>query len=429
VQDYQPLAEQARRLKDLLAKQARRAFVLELTGTPKAGKTSTIRLLETFFKTCGWRVHVVKERAAECPIPMKGHFFFNTWTTCTMMSEVLETADREHDLLIVDRGFFDALVWLELQRSRHQVDETEARIFEEFVTLERWRKLVDLTIVLSVSPSTAIEREAHDRMLPRRGSLMNVSSLLSFNSALDLARARYGKHFKLLEASSEAGDAKDVAANVIATVIAQIEPWVDAEVAVVPRSTIEKLTSNSVAVRYPSGWAELEASVQYISRSSAERDPSVVQLVANGVPTRDGGVFVFDRGSDPKRAGEYGQHAVLRGAHIESKARPLVNAARETVVSRFREDLHLNFEFEPEPLGFVWLPDGAPRLAQHAGLVFRVRIDDEAVAQSLEEKEFKTSGRGHPMTSSFATLEGLDQVQLEPWSGKVHSENWLKSPQ
>lgn len=92
--DYEPLAEQARRLKGLLATQARRAFVLELTGTPKAGKTSTIRLLETFFKTCGWRVHVVKERAAECPIPMKGHFFFNTWTTCTMMAEVLEASWR-----------------------------------------------------------------------------------------------------------------------------------------------------------------------------------------------------------------------------------------------------------------------------------------------------------------------------------------------
>lgn len=429
MQDYEPLAERARRLKDLLAKQARRAFVLELTGTPKAGKTSTIRLLETFFKTCGWRVHVVKERAAECPIAMKGHFFFNTWTTCTMMAEVLETADREYDLVIVDRGFFDALLWLELQRARHQVDESEARIFEEFVTLERWRKLVDLTLVLSVSPATAIERETHDRILPRRGSLMNESSLLSFNEALDRATARHGNHFKLLEASSEAGDAKDVAAQVIGTVLEQIEPWVDTHVAVIPRATIENLTRDSTALRYPSGWAELEAAVRFIPRSSAERDPDVVQLVANGVPTRDGGVFVFDRRSDPKRVGEYGQHAVLRGAHIEATSRSLVDAAKETVVSRFREGLHLNFEFEPEPLGFVWIPDGGARLAQHAGLVFRVRIDDETVAQSLEEKEFKTNGRGHPMTSSFATLDALDEVQLEPWSDKVRSENWLKTPQ
>lgn len=428
MQDYQALADEARRLKNLVDNQARRAFVLELTGTPKAGKTSTIRLLETFFKTCGWRVHVVKERAAECPIPMKGHFFFNTWTTCTMMAEVLETADREYDLVIVDRGFFDALIWLELQRSRQQVDTLEASIFEDFVTLERWRRLVDLTIVLSVAPAVAIEREGHDRLLPRRASLMNESSLRSFNEALERATARHGAKFKLCTASSEGAAAKNVAANVIASVIEHIKPWVDPEVAVVPRTALEGLAGESGAVRYPAGWAELEASVEYRPRSSAESDSTVVQLVAQGVPTRDGGVFVFDRSSDPKRVGEYGQHAILRGAHIENRSRPLAKAARETVALRFREELHLNFDFDLEPLGFVWLREGGPRVTQHAGLVFRARINDEAVARSLEEKEFKTSGRGHPATSSFVTLAALAEVQLEPWSGKVFAENWL-SPQ
>jgi hypothetical protein len=258
---------------------------------------------------------------------------------------------------------------------------------------------------------------------------MNESSLQSFNDALELARARHGSQFKLSDASSERIGAKDVAANVITTVIEHIRPWVDPEVAVVPRSTLERLVGDSGAVRYPVGWAELEASVEYRPRSSAESDPEVVQLVAQGVPTRDGGVFVFDRSSDPKRVGEYGQHAILRGAHIASRSRPLAEAARETVASRFREDLHLNFDFELEALGFVWLREGSPRVTQHAGLVFRVRIDDEAVARSLEEKEFKTSGRGHPATSSFVTLAALAEVQLEPWSGKVFAENWLSLPQ
>jgi hypothetical protein len=373
-------------------------------------------------------VHVVKERAAECPIPMKGHFFFNTWTTCTMMAEVLETADREYDLVIVDRGFFDALIWLELQRSRQQVDETEAHIFENFVTLRRWCKLIDLTIVLSVAPGVAIVREGHDRLLPRRASLMNESALRSFNEALERATARHGAKFKLSAASSEGAAAKDVAAKVIATVIEHIHPWVDPEVAVVPRVTLDTLTGDSGAVPYPLGWPELEAAMEYRPRSLAEDDSEVVQLVAQAVPTRDGGVFVFDRSSDPKRVGEYGQHAILRGAHIEKSSRPLVEAAAETVATRFREDLHLNFDFELEALGFVWLREGGPRVTQHAGLVFRARIDDEAVARSLEEKEFKTSGRGHPATSSFVTLEALAKVRLEPWSGKVFAEHWLNPP-
>lgn len=104
----------AKSLLPVLHKQARRAFVLELTGTPKAGKTTSVNTLRSFFKECGYRVHLLNERAADCPLPMKGHFFFNAWTTATMLSEVLETYDTDVDLLILDRGFFDALIWLQL---------------------------------------------------------------------------------------------------------------------------------------------------------------------------------------------------------------------------------------------------------------------------------------------------------------------------
>src|SRR5262249_12483763 len=139
---YEELAANGRRVRDLLERQARKRYVLEITGTPKAGKTSTIALVESFFKACGWRGHVIRERAAECPIPMKGHFFFNTWTTCTMLAEVIDAVDRKFDLVILDRGFFDALVWLELQLGRRQVTPEEAKVFEQFVLLERWRQLV-----------------------------------------------------------------------------------------------------------------------------------------------------------------------------------------------------------------------------------------------------------------------------------------------
>lgn len=91
--------------------------MLELTGTPKAGKTSTLNMLEGFFKAAGFRVSVLRERAAECPLLMKGHFFFNAWTTATMLAEVLESVESDADLLFLDRGFLDALIWLDLQHA------------------------------------------------------------------------------------------------------------------------------------------------------------------------------------------------------------------------------------------------------------------------------------------------------------------------
>lgn len=82
------LLERASEFLDILRSQARRAFVLELTGTPKAGKSTSVVTLQTFFKQAGYQVHLLRERAADCPLPMKGHFFsmHGRWRGCWLRS-------------------------------------------------------------------------------------------------------------------------------------------------------------------------------------------------------------------------------------------------------------------------------------------------------------------------------------------------------
>jgi predicted NUDIX family phosphoesterase/thymidylate kinase len=428
--EYRELEERARAVGGLLRDQARRAFVLEITGTPKAGKTSTIQLVESFFKAAGWRVEVLRERAGLCPIPMKGHFFFNTWTTCTMLAGVLEQADRKLDLLILDRGFFDALIWLELQRERGQVTAEEAEVFAEFVLLERWRQLVDLTVVVTVPAEIALEREQIDRMVPRRGSVMNQNSLEAFNAALEEAREKYGQHFNIEPQPSDERTRKQVAAELVEMLLPKIEAWADPPIAVLPRPAVERAFGGKKALSWPApkAWDAFERDVKMVPRSTAEKDDSLVQIVAGGVVTHERGVFVFDRKEDEKRLGEYERHTIWRGAHVDhgSGDPPLLDVARDSLVVRLRTDLHLNFEIDPKPLGIVWVPD-RPRSAQHLGLIFEVHIEDEAVADSLEDKEFKT-GRGHPARSSFVSLDEIGglNLDLESWSKAVLEATWLR---
>jgi len=56
-----------------------RAFVVEFAGTPKSGKSTAVEAVRHFLSRHQFRVHVLSERAALCPIPMKGHLFFKTW--------------------------------------------------------------------------------------------------------------------------------------------------------------------------------------------------------------------------------------------------------------------------------------------------------------------------------------------------------------
>jgi len=70
--NVQELEARAKKLRELVRKQARRAFVVEFAGTPKAGKSTSVATIKQFFEQCGFRVHLLKERAADCPLPMKG---------------------------------------------------------------------------------------------------------------------------------------------------------------------------------------------------------------------------------------------------------------------------------------------------------------------------------------------------------------------
>ena len=110
------------------------------------------------------------ERASVCPIPMKGHLFFNTWCASTMLAELLANVETETDIIIVDRGLFDALVWLTLQRQRGELTGDEAQIIENFLLLERWRTLIDLAVLMKVTPDEAIKRELAPRISAKLGA-------------------------------------------------------------------------------------------------------------------------------------------------------------------------------------------------------------------------------------------------------------------
>src|SRR6266705_538189 len=114
---------------------ARRPIVLEFAGVPKAGKTSTIGALQAFLKRCGFRVEVVVERASVCPIRDKRHFNFNVWTACTTLSQLLEKTQlpgrpEDPDLLIIDRGLFDAICWLRMMKRLSRIRDQDLTVIE-----------------------------------------------------------------------------------------------------------------------------------------------------------------------------------------------------------------------------------------------------------------------------------------------------------
>lgn len=420
------LADQAREILPIMQNQARRALVLELTGTPKAGKTTSVSTLKSFLKECGFKVYLLKERAADCPLPMKGHFFFNAWTTMTMMAEVLATVDTDVDIVILDRGFFDALVWLELQDKRGQVTADEKKAFSDFVMLKRWRSLVDVTVVMKVTPEVALVRENQGLIVPRTGSIMNTSALEEFNKALTTVQDRYHGSFNILNFDSSVTGVVKANMALVAELLPRFREWADRKILVVPRETVVALFGKSAVfdeAKAAQVWTQLRDAARVMLRSEAENNDDVVQLIACGVHTNKDGVFVFKRSADDNKRNRYGERMVWKGCHLECSTPPSIDQVKDALVARIHNDLHLAIELNPKMRGMVWEEEPEPK---HLGIVFQVNIESDDVVTSMREKEFRKSGRQHTLIGTFQKPEDLlsreNDLNLEPWSAKIVRE-------
>ena len=112
------LADNARSLLGSLGSRSaveRRPIFMEFAGTPKSGKSTCIDTINHFFRRVGYKVLAPTEGVSKrTPYYLKENLVaFNAWSAAYALTHILEGrygAD-EYNLVIMDRGLFDALAW------------------------------------------------------------------------------------------------------------------------------------------------------------------------------------------------------------------------------------------------------------------------------------------------------------------------------
>lgn len=418
--------EQATMLHSLL-RYATRAFVIEFAGTPKSGKSTSVEATRHFFVRHGFRVHVLSERASLCPIPMKGHLFFNTWCATSMLAELLANIETETDIVIVDRGLFDALAWMTLQSQRGELTADEVNTIESFLLLERWRTLVDLVVAMNVTPEEAISRENSQRVSPKPGSIMNVEVLGAIADSVHIAADRYAPLFGGILVHDTTGQ-QVRASNVrlVGQVLERLEAFVNPDVLVVPRATIEALPLSDGGFF---GEEALDAALdcvsthgRFVPRAEAEVAPGLVQIIPCGVLSHEGGVFLFQRKENDPKYHLYGNSSIWQGCHVtQTGEEDACLLLERNLLDRVSRSLYLSRRFPIRGLGYCWDRDD-PQSSRHFGVVYEIQIDNALAAADLKKKEFRKQ-RGHGYYGRFDDWEalrvGTANLNLESWSRAI----------
>lgn len=151
-------------------------FIVELTGTPEAGKTTTVDIIYKQLIDLGYKVRIYPESAALVPkfIP-KGSKEFKLWIDADTFRYLIEAPLlTDYDIVIFDRGAYDRIFWIYLDAIEN---------FKLSLDLAPFGRLAkdyppDLLITLFVSDEGSINRKGGEGRIVTREFIRNYNTLL-----------------------------------------------------------------------------------------------------------------------------------------------------------------------------------------------------------------------------------------------------------
>lgn len=432
--DYSPSNESIKRLSNLATdlqsklEEMKRPLVIEFAGTPKAGKTTCVNAIAKFFRRNQIPLHLVTERASLCPIRNKHHVYFNAWTGATSLAQLLESLELRSNIIMLDRGIFDTLVWMDFLRTWHSLSPNELKIIEDFFLLEPWSSRIDIVVALSVDPQVAMKREFFNQITDLPGSIMNIETLQNYNKSLKYALQRFHDKYHLIDIDTTNKSAEEGVTLIADQVLSAAYQLIDEDVAVVSRDYIVQYEFEGSIIKRADQMVKfldgLEKNIVWMKRTAAEQDLSLVQIIPVAVIRRNNEILVHNiRGEKHGRLNT--RNSIWAGGHIRISDK--INAERYFSKNIFHGCL--SRELDEELKIRLWINDLAsipwmvvwdtsvPRSAQHLGLFYEYRLSEKTPREVLHLREFYES-KSKSLFTHFRPIDSdLAKIpNLEPWS-------------
>ena len=416
------LQERAENAAKQFADKARKPLVIEFSGVPKAGKTTTLSNVQTFLKRCGFRTDVVVERASVCPIRDKKHANFNVWTACTTLAQVLEKTQNpprsgDPQILFLDRGIFDSICWMTMMERISRVRQQERRKIQDFLLIDDWRKRISAVFVMLASPQDSMKRE--QGVLPVKGStgsIMNADVLKQLREINESCIEEHNQRFRIFRIDTSAGETKGNpvrTAEVVAdAILGLVEEQISENILSCPKSTIEHLFDGNSFIGRPQAknltriFSDSKES-DFRPRNDVEDDHARVQALPIVVVRNQSGDVLRLRRRERRQDNPLHNKVVIwAGGHVRSEdavnGDPLVQCARREL----EEELRLQIQpASLDLLGAVYM-DGGGSISKHVAIAYEWRAPTDDVSVVLSRSEF-FERRGTSLSGSFASVQDL----------------------
>ena len=164
-------------------------FVIEFSGTPRSGKTTTLNNLEEFFKKGGFDTLLIHEfttskyyqenlkKADLSPVDK------NIAIIEEVAKELQEALTLNKDLILIDRSLNDRQIWNYRLLVNQKIDKAKYQeLRQKYLNLSK--ELIDVLVIMYTDPLTSLKRDYLASLALEKRSFLNMDNIESFNESL-----------------------------------------------------------------------------------------------------------------------------------------------------------------------------------------------------------------------------------------------------
>ncbi len=177
-----------------------RPFFIEFTGSPSAGKTTTITELDKFLRRQGFRVLRPQEGAEVIRHISRSTPLYNIRTALYALQMLIDQSHGHlYDIIIFDRCVFDAYCWMMYWEEKKQLGEDEKVLLQSFFLSRFWMDKIDAAYFMVCNPEVAMQREQRIALSQKLGETTNPKTIHSLIGRYRAAHVELSPRFKQLQ--------------------------------------------------------------------------------------------------------------------------------------------------------------------------------------------------------------------------------------
>ena len=156
-------------LKELLEKEESSPYIVEFSGLPRTGKSSSVDRVYEFFKKASFSVvktkepaQIIKDTMTKDELSKMSNLDFNNLTLKIAKEELEKTKQQNPILILEDRGVIDNYFWYQMMYEEGTIDEVLYRTL--LMDLKEELKELDQLYLLTADSSIIVERDYQNQI-------------------------------------------------------------------------------------------------------------------------------------------------------------------------------------------------------------------------------------------------------------------------